>query len=109
MRLTSSAANRKFAKYLSHLSLLFRHGSQLIAFRARFVGGRPSLFCSPDIPDGGERLRTTPAVVDLRGFGRGAVGEVAEVVGGLMSGSSGGNAECGISATKRDTEPKEEK
>ena len=28
---------------LSHLSLLLRHGSQLIAFRARFVGGRPSL------------------------------------------------------------------
>ena len=90
---------------LSHLSLLFRHGSQLIAFRARFVGGRPSLFCSPDVP-GGERLRTTPAVVDLRGFGRGALGEVEEVAGGLMSGSSGAIAECGISATKSDTEPR---
>lgn len=31
--------------YLSHLSLLFLHGSQLIALRARFVGGRGS--CSP--------------------------------------------------------------
>lgn len=60
---------------LSHLSLLFRHGSQLMALRARFVGGLPSVLCSPDVPGVGDVLpRTTPAVVEDRaGFGRAAV------------------------------------
>lgn len=56
---------------LSHLSLLFRHGSQLMAFRARLVGGRPSLSLE------GEEARgcTMPAVLfDLDAFGRGAEG-----------------------------------
>lgn len=44
---------RVLRRYLSHLSLLFRQGSQLIALRARFVGGRPSAFCSAE-PGGGE-------------------------------------------------------
>ena len=52
---------------LSHFSLLFRHGSQLIALRARFVGGRPSAF-SPELDGGGEaRERTVPALECLRG------------------------------------------
>jgi hypothetical protein len=47
--------------YLSHLSLLFLQGSQLIALRARFVGGRPSPFCSPGLGD--VLPRTVPVVV----------------------------------------------
>lgn len=49
----SQGLGRIFRRYLSHLSLLFRQGSQLIALRARFVGGRPSAFCSAE-PGGGE-------------------------------------------------------
>ena len=42
-----------------------------MAFRARFVGGRPSVLCSPEAPGVGEVLvRTRPAVDDLAGFGR---------------------------------------
>lgn len=62
---------------LSHFSLLFLQGSQFIALRARFVGGRPSPFWSP-----GVRPLTVPAVAALAAFGRGG----AEVVGvGLAS------------------------
>lgn len=47
-----------------------------MAFRARFVGGRPSPF-SPEEPGVGDVLpRTVPVVADLPGLGRGAVGEV---------------------------------
>jgi hypothetical protein len=64
--------------YLSHLSLLFRHGSQLIALRARFVGGRPSAVGSAE-PGGGECLgRTVPEVVDLLDFCLADVGETTE-------------------------------
>ena len=57
----------------------------MIAFRARFVGGRPSVFCSPEAPGIGEVLpRTTPAVDDLTGFGREAAG-VCEDEGGFGS------------------------
>jgi hypothetical protein len=60
---------------LSHLSLLFLHGSQLMAFRARLVGGRPSPFCSP-APGGGEILvRTVPAAEGLAFLDLGPVGE----------------------------------
>jgi hypothetical protein len=56
--------------------LLLRHGSQLIAFRARFVGGRPSVLCSPEAPGVGEVLpRTTPEVDDLCAFGRAGADE----------------------------------
>ena len=83
---------------LSHFSLLLRHGSQLIAFRARFVGGRPSVLCSPEVPGGGEVLpRTTPAVDDLCGFGRAtdAVckdedGFGSDIVAGEKEGGGGG-------------------
>jgi len=70
---------------LSHLSLLFRHGSQLMALRARFVGGLPSVLCSPDVPGVGDVLpRTTPAVVEDRaGFERATVEE--DMVGWLSS------------------------
>ena len=62
---------REMWQNLSHFSLLLRHGSQLIAFRARFVGGRPSVLCSPEVPGVGEVLpRTTPTVDDLACFGR---------------------------------------
>ena len=47
---------------LSHLSLLFLHGSQLIAFRARLGGGRasgPPLSADSAVPFApGERTRT---------------------------------------------------
>jgi hypothetical protein len=70
---------------LSHFNLLLRHGSQLIAFRARFVGGRPSVLCSAEVPRVGEVLaRTTPAVDDLCCFGR-AGGEVCKDEGGFGS------------------------
>jgi hypothetical protein len=48
-----------------------------MALRARFVGGLPSVLCSPDAPGVGDVLpRTTPAVVEDRpGFGRATVGE----------------------------------
>ena len=70
---------------LSHFSLLLRHGSQLIAFRARFVGGRPSVLCSAEVPGVGEVLaRTTPPVDDLCCFGR-AGDEVCKDEGGFGS------------------------
>lgn len=70
--------------YLSHFNLLFRHGSQLIALRARFVGGRPSPFCSPV---GGEVLpRTVPVVVDLGCF---CLEDVGDVVEGVLSSAMG--------------------
>jgi len=59
--------------HLSHLSLLFRHGSQLIAFRARLVGGLPSFSAEPGAGD--VLCRITPVVTDLPGFGRGAEDE----------------------------------
>lgn len=43
---------------LSHLSLLLRQGSQLMAFLARFVGGRPSVGGS--VGGGDVRPRTMP-------------------------------------------------
>jgi len=48
-----------------------------MALRARFVGGLPSVLCSPDAPGVGDVLpRTTPAVVEDRaGFGRATVDE----------------------------------
>lgn len=58
---------------LSHLSLLFRHGSQFIALRARFVDGRPSPFSGL-----GDLLRTVPAVTDLLCFWREGAEEEAE-------------------------------
>lgn len=75
---------RKKKANLSHLSLLFRHGSQLMALRARFVGGLPSVLCSPDAPGVGDVLpRTTPAAVEDRaGFGRATV---EEDMGGWLS------------------------
>lgn len=62
-------------EYLSHLSLLFLQGSQLIALRARFVGGRGSWS-----PGGGlVRERTVPAAVGGRCcFVRGAEEEEEE-------------------------------
>ena len=49
----------------SHLSLLFRQGSQFMAFRARFVGGLPPSSLSA-------RGRTVPAVeFDFMTLGRG--------------------------------------
>lgn len=69
---------------LSHLSLLFLQGSQLIALRARLVGGRPSPFASEE-PGGGDVLwRTVPAVVCLAGLGRGTVGEVGVLLSSAM-------------------------
>ena len=59
--------------YLSHLSLLFLHGSQFMALRARFVGGRGSWS-----PGGGlvrERTEEVAAVVWRCCFWRGAEGE----------------------------------
>jgi hypothetical protein len=78
-------AGKRNKTNLSHLSLLFRHGSQLMALRARFVGGLPSVLCSPDAPGVGDVLpRTTPAVVEDRaGFGRPTVAE--GMVGWLSS------------------------
>ena len=75
--------------------MLLRHGSQLIAFRARFVGGRPSVLCSPEAPGVGEVLpRTTPAVDDLCGFGRAAADEVeglgSDIVARRKEGGGGG-------------------
>ena len=75
---------KKNGQNLSHFNLLLRHGSQLIAFRARFVGGRPSVLCSAEAPEVGEVLpRTTPPVDDLAGFWR--VGEVCKDEGGFDS------------------------
>lgn len=75
----------KWNRNLSHFNLLLRHGSQLIAFRARFVGGRPSVLCSAEVPGVGEVLaRTTPAVDDLCCFGR-AGGEACNDEGGFGS------------------------
>lgn len=52
----------RMGRYLSHLSLLFLQGSQLMALRARFVGGRGSWS-----PGGGlVRERTVPATVGGR-------------------------------------------
>ena len=76
---------KKQNRNLSHFNLLLRQGSQLIAFRARFVGGRPSVLCSPEVPGAGEVLaRITPAVDDLCCFGR-AGGEVCIDEGGFGS------------------------
>ena len=55
---------------LSHLSLLFLHGSQFMALRARFVGGRPS-----PLSGLGDLVRILPVVGDLMGFWREEVGE----------------------------------
>ena len=75
----------KWNRNLSHFNLLLRHGSQLMAFRARFVGGRPSVLCSAEVPGVGEVLvRTTPAVEDLCCFGR-AGGEDCKDEGGFGS------------------------
>ena len=75
----------KWNRNLSHFNLLLRHGSQLIAFRVRFVGGRPSVLCSAEVPGVGEVLaRTTPAVDDLCCFVR-AGGEVCKDEGGFGS------------------------
>lgn len=55
-----------------------------MALRARFVGGRPSAFCSVD-PGGGEVLcRTVPDVVDLLPFGLAVVGETTEEWSSVM-------------------------
>ena len=53
-----------------------------MAFRARLVGGRPSLGPS----GGGEvpRARTVPAVLDRTGFGRCADGEVGDCPSSFM-------------------------
>jgi hypothetical protein len=68
--------------YLSHLSLLFLQGSQLMALRARFVGGRGSWS-----PGGGlVRERTEGVVVDA---GRCCFGRGAEDEGGSALVSSG--------------------
>lgn len=56
-----------------------------MALRARFVGGRPSAFCSAE-PGGGEvRWRTVPEVVDLLVFGLADVGETTEEWSSAMS------------------------
>ena len=52
---------------LSHLSLEFRQGSQLIALRARFVGGRPSALSEPG---GGEVRCRTVLIVDRAALDR---------------------------------------
>ena len=54
-----------------------------MAFRARLVGGRPSLGPS----GGGElpRARTVPAVLDRTGFGRCADGEVEDCPSSFMA------------------------
>jgi len=71
-----------------------RHGSQLIAFRARFVGGRPSVLCSPEVPGVGEVLpRTTPAVDALDCFVREA--GVCKDEGGFGSDIVKGGREVG--------------
>jgi hypothetical protein len=74
---------RRATTNLSHLSLLFLHGSQFIAFLARFVGGRPSPWWS--LPVGGGVLdRTVPVVaLVLALFTRGPAGEVLDA--GLLS------------------------
>jgi hypothetical protein len=59
---------------LSHFSLLFLQGSQFIALRARFVGGRPSPFCSPGVGD--VLPLTVPVAFVLPAFGRGGAEEV---------------------------------
>lgn len=72
----SQTASR-IEEYLSHFSLLFLHGSQFIALRARFVGGLPSLLLSGG---GEERVRTTPTVVcDRCCLERAVAGEVGIV------------------------------
>lgn len=68
-------------RFLSHFNLLFRHGSQFMALRALFVGGRPSLG-SGGWPGGGDaRTLTVPAVVAVLrdGFGRDRLGEEGEL------------------------------
>lgn len=71
--------------YLSHLSLLFLQGSQFMALRARFVGGRGSW--SPGV--GLVLGRTAADVVAARCcFERGTAGEEEEG-SALLLGSSG--------------------
>jgi len=72
--------------YLSHLSLLFRHGSQFMAFRARLVGGRLSACWSAADGDGETgRPLTTPAV--RCGFGRCSDGDTGWSSGIVRAGN----------------------
>lgn len=77
----------------SHFSLLFLQGSQFMAFRARLVGGRPSLGGSPLEAGVGEDLpRTVPEV--RWSLGRGAEGEDAGRDSSTM-GEGGGEEDWG--------------
>jgi hypothetical protein len=61
---------REEGTHLSHFSLLFLHGSQLIAFLALLVGGRPSEDGSPEeeaVGIGDVLDRTVPAFVCFLG------------------------------------------
>jgi len=71
---------------LSHLSLEFRHGSQLIALRARFVGGRPSGLSEPG--GGVVRCRTVP-VVERAGFERTVEGAMERWSSAMVWGGMG--------------------
>jgi len=71
---------------LSHLSLEFRHGSQLMALRARFVGGRPSGLSEPG--GGVVRCRTVP-VVERAGFERTVEGAMERWSSAMVWGGMG--------------------